>query len=75
MEQNLQVLVGLRILEGRRAAGLTQVALAKLVDSAPRTLQTWEAGERLPRAETLQMLAEVLGQPVSWFYTEYEVAA
>jgi transcriptional regulator with XRE-family HTH domain len=38
-------------------------------------VQTWEAGERLPRAETLQRIAMVLGQPVSWFYTEPERAA
>lgn len=68
MAQDLQAIVGRRIAEARRAVGLSQSQLARAVDGATRTVQTWEAGQRIPRTTTFSKIALVTGKPVSWFY-------
>ena len=66
----MQVSVGLRISEARKESGLTQQAFGRKVGSAARTVQTWEHGQRIPRAETMERIALLTGRPVWWFYTE-----
>lgn len=41
-------------------------------DLHPATVGRWERGERLPSAEELDFLAQSMGRPVSWFFTDPE---
>jgi DNA-binding transcriptional regulator YiaG len=75
MSERLQVLVGLRIAEARRSTGMSQSQLARAVEGATRTVQSWESGSRSPRGETLQRISTITGHPVSWFYTAPEEIA
>ena len=50
----------------RRKKNMTQNELARLVGVSPQTVFRWEQGQRSPRAEELQRLAEVLGTPVAY---------
>ena len=59
-------MIGLRIREARQVRGLTQAALAKGI--ASRTyISAIELGRIKPSAENLQIIAERLGQPLSFF--------
>lgn len=77
MSGETQVQVGPRIVRARKEKGLSQRELGLAVGSATRTVQTWEAGQRVPRLNTLKQIADVTGRPVSWFYEpdEQPVAA
>ena len=44
----------------RERAGLSQVEMAKLVGVDPSAVCRWEAGLRVPRAETLARYAKIL---------------
>ena len=44
----------------RKARGLTQRQLARLIDAPEQSIAAWEAGRRLPRLENLQKLADAL---------------
>ena len=48
----------------RRAKGLSQESLAENARINLRTLQRIEAGDTIPRGETLRLLAQALGVPV-----------
>ena len=48
----------LRVL--RKRAGLKQEELASLINISTKTVQRWEYGERIPRANELQSLAAAL---------------
>lgn len=72
MAHELQVRVGARIAEARRAKGLSQRELAIKTGNATRTIQTWEAGARSPRPATLERIAAAVEKPVSWFYTSHD---
>jgi transcriptional regulator with XRE-family HTH domain len=50
---------GLR--ELRRRKLLSQIELAKALETNYQTVQRWEAGEREPRAASKRRLCEVLG--------------
>lgn len=41
-------------------------------DLHPATVGRWERGERLPSAEELDFLAQSMGRPVAWFFTDPE---
>lgn len=62
--------LGPRIREARRAAGLSGVALAKLIDRSQPYVSDLERGQRTPSLETLYSLAAALGRPVSYFLGE-----
>lgn len=47
----------------RLAAGLTQAALAKALESAPAAVSGWELGKYSPSAPMLPRMAEVFGVP------------
>ncbi|QQZ56843.1 helix-turn-helix transcriptional regulator [Streptomyces microflavus] len=57
-------LLGIRIAEARRAAGLSQEQLGDLVGVERRTIQRYEAGSRDPRYTDLLLLAHALGTPL-----------
>ena len=48
----------------RRAAGLTQTALAELIGEPQTTIATWEISARPPRSSVLPKLAKALGVTV-----------
>ena len=49
----------------RRALGLTQLELSKLLNLAESTISLYESGKRFPDLETLKKLSEVLQAPLS----------
>lgn len=53
--------IGEIIKEKRRAAGLTQEALAQKIGCATITIRQYEAGKREPNISTLQDIADALG--------------
>ena len=50
----------LRLRELRQAAGLSQKALAEMVDASQQTVAKWERGLATPNPETVAKLAQVL---------------
>lgn len=52
--------------------GISQDALAKLLGTTQAAVAMWEAGTRMPRADKLPKLAEVLGCSVSDLFTKSE---
>lgn len=58
-----------RIREARLSAGLTQAGLASAAGYSLEAVKTWEAGTRHPRQRNLEVLANVLGHDVAWFYS------
>lgn len=53
--------IGKRIARLRRAAGLTQAALAVRIGCSVGTLRNWEGNHRVPSLESAAMLADALG--------------
>ena len=53
--------LGQKILELRKAKGLTQEELVELCNINVRTIQRIEAGEVTPRSYTIKSILEVLG--------------
>jgi len=45
----------------RKAAGLNQVDLAKMIPTNKNTLSRWETGDRLPTLDNAERLAEIFG--------------
>lgn len=62
--------LGPRIRKARQEAGLSGVALAKLIDKSQPYISDLERGQRTPSLETLCSLAAALGRPLSYFLGE-----
>lgn len=60
--------VGSRLIEARRARGVTASDLASMVQVSVQSLSKYENGHQTPRYETVQKLAEVLGLPQPYFF-------
>jgi DNA-binding XRE family transcriptional regulator len=58
----LQVSIARSILRGRRAAGLTQVELAKLAHIRPETLNRIEKGKHAPSVATVEKIERALAK-------------
>ena len=58
----LQVSIARSILRGRRAAGLTQVELAKLAGIRPETLNRIEKGKHAPSVATVEKIERSLAK-------------
>lgn len=56
-----------RLLQARLCRGLTQVALAAMIDKSSGTISKWEKGSQAPESDALDRLASCLGIPASWF--------
>lgn len=65
-----QAELGRRIAETRAEVGMTQADLAAGIGLERTALVRVEAGERKVSATELVSLADVLGRPVDWFFTE-----
>lgn len=71
--RHIKSIVGGNIRVARDAAGLTQRQLGALVnDMDSINVSRWERGQVMPSPGSLVALAEALGQPVAWFYTDHE---
>ena len=51
----------MRLKEIRAKNEITQEELSKKLDVGQNTVSQWETGERMPRADKLLQLAEILG--------------
>lgn len=58
---------GERLAQARESRGLTQVALARLIDRSSSSISRWEKGEQSPEPQALAALATVLDLPVAFF--------
>ncbi|MDA8248901.1 MAG: XRE family transcriptional regulator [Rhodospirillales bacterium] len=56
-----------RLVEARDSRGLTQVALADLINRTSPSISRWESGNQSPEPEALDTLARALNLPVSFF--------
>ncbi len=54
----------------REQAGLSQTALAKKAGLSVRSIQNWEQGHRVPRAQVVLTLARAIGVPVEQLLSE-----
>ena len=59
--------IGDKIRQQRRILGMKQEELSKQVGVSLKTVQRWESGERSPRMEEMDKLAEVLNVPSYYF--------
>lgn len=64
------VTLGAKIRQAREAAGLSQSALARLVDVTRRAVSMWEADDREPRFLSVIDIAKATGQPIEFFVME-----
>jgi transcriptional regulator with XRE-family HTH domain len=53
--------MGAHIAALRKAAGLTQAELAKLVDETQQNIAYWELADKPPRSDVLPKMAKILG--------------
>lgn len=75
--------IGLRIVAARKRKGLSQVGLAEALaeragnvvesESVRRSLGNNERGKYAPRLRTLEAIAEITDQPISFFLGPAEV--
>ena len=56
-----------RLVEARDSRGLTQVALADLMNRTSSSISRWEGGEQSPEPDALDALARALNLPVAFF--------
>ncbi|MEQ8966440.1 MAG: XRE family transcriptional regulator [Azospirillaceae bacterium] len=56
-----------RLVEARDSRGLTQVALAELINRTSSSISRWEGGEQTPEPEAAEALARALNVPVAFF--------
>ena len=60
------------LIECRKERGLTQAELAKIMDSNPTTIASWEQGKSLPSIQMLYRLAQYYGKTIGYMYGEEE---
>lgn len=56
-----------RLLQARQARGITQAALAAMVERTAATICKWEKGTQAPEPEALERISKTLKMPSSWF--------
>lgn len=57
-----------RLRERREALGISQKALARVVNVSWQQMQKYEHGKSILSAAKLYVLAHELGVPIGWFY-------
>ena len=55
---------GEKLLRLRREKGLSQEALAEMLDTKRQAVSKWENGQGMPEAEKLLVLSDIFGVPV-----------
>lgn len=58
--------IGKRIARAREQKGMNQSELARQLRLTPQSVQKWEAGETVPRAQKMQDLSRILGVSVAY---------
>lgn len=66
-------MIGDKIKEARKKAGITQQELANRLETTPQNLSQYENGKRQPKLETLDKIATALGIDVWDLYDDYEL--
>lgn len=70
--RQIKEIVAENIRAARAEKNLTQRELARAVnDVPPLAVYRWEAGLVLPNATNMAALAEALGRPIGWVYTDH----
>ncbi len=64
--------VGPRLIEARRARGITAADLASMVQVSVQSLSKYENEHQTPRHETVDRLANTLGLPHQYFFRPYK---
>ena len=64
--------VGPRLIEARRARGVTASDLASMVQVSVQSLSKYENGHQTPRYETVERLAATLGLSQQYFFRPYK---
>lgn len=63
---NLKKIIGTRIVQARKANGLTIKVLAERTKLGATRIGNWEQGTRMPGPEEALILSRVLGVAASW---------
>lgn len=58
------------LIECRKEKGITQAELAKVIDSKPTTVASWEQGLSLPSIQMLYRLSQYYGKTIAYMYGE-----
>lgn len=58
------------LIECRNEKGLTQAELAKVINSKPTTVASWEQGKSLPSIQMLYRLSQYYNKTISYMYGE-----
>lgn len=69
-DMDVRARVAMRIKALRKQRGLSQEALAELIDRSPDAISNLERGISTPGYDTLDLLAQGLGVPLSDFFTD-----
>jgi transcriptional regulator with XRE-family HTH domain len=68
----IDVFVGQRVREARKAQGMSQTALSQALELTFQQVQKYERGTNRVAASTLFSIAQILGRPVAWFFEGLE---
>lgn len=60
-------ILGSRIRQARRTAGLSQSELAEKIDAHPTSISDWERGIHEPTIRHMSSLSRETGKPLDWF--------
>ncbi len=63
-----------KIRQQRRLENITQEELSGLVGVSLKTIQRWENGERSPRIQEIQKLADILSVPVEYLINSNDMS-
>lgn len=68
----LEKVIGIRIREARKAAGLSQEALGVLIEIEEATarvrIHQYEFNKHVPPLSTIEKIANALNKPTEWFF-------
>ena len=66
-------IVGGRVRQARKDAGLSQVRLAELLNTTQSAISLYEAGQRAVSIDTLLNVARILNRPLHYFLSALDV--
>ena len=70
MPERIEIVVGKRIAQARKQAGLTQEKLAEKLYWKREEIARFETAQRTPRIKVLAEIAEVLNVPMTFFFEQ-----
>ncbi len=65
-----QKFAGSKIRAARHAAGMTQAALARAINTRERNIIRWENDQHAPRFANVAAIAEATGRPLEFFLAQ-----